>query len=481
MKKIKYLLFALLLIPISVNAATINCSAPGSVVSGDTFNVTFSGSLSSPASIWFGKIGNGGNATYVSGGLSIDGEEGANFSRTVTFKAGDPGSANFYIYDMDASDGNETYTDSGSCTVTIVAASSSNSSSGGGGGGYTYVERSSNNNLSSITIDGVTLTPEFNKDNLEYKAVVEGKVEKININAELEDGSAYVDGLGERDLIEGVNRIELKVTAENGDEKVYVIEITRKEKDPIEVIINKKKYTVLKKESEKEPPKGFDKTNIVIDKQDVVAYKNKKLNYTLVLLVDEEGNSDFYIYNSKNSTYIKYNEIGSKDLRLIITKAESVPTNYKRTKIKINNEEVEAYYVKGVKDFKLVYAININNGEESFYQYDSKENTFQRYNNKLLSSVDDFTKKLEVGIVAAVALVLILIIIIISMASSKSKMKKVLKNKKENEAIQKIAKKEEVKEESSTEEEKKPSRKELKMQRKEEKKRLKQEQDDFLK
>ena len=207
MKKIKYLLFALLLIPISVNAATINCSAPGSVVSGDTFNVTFSGSLSSPASIWFGKIGNGGNATYVSGGLSIDGEEGASFSRTVTFKAGDPGSANFYIYDMDASDGNETYTDSGSCTVTIVAASSSNSSSGGGGGGYTYVERSSNNNLSSITIDGVTLTPEFNKDNLEYKAVVEGKVEKININAELEDGSAYVDGLGERDLIEGVNRI----------------------------------------------------------------------------------------------------------------------------------------------------------------------------------------------------------------------------------------------------------------------------------
>ena len=245
MKKIKYLLFTLLLIPISVNAATINCSAPGSVVSGDTFNVTFSGNLSSPASIWFGKIGNGGNATYVSGGLSIDGEEGASFSRTVTFKAGDPGSANFYIYDMDASDGNETYTDSGSCTVTIVAASSSNSSSGGGGGGYTYVERSSNNNLSSITIDGVTLTPEFNKDNLEYKAVVEGKVEKINVNAELEDGSAYVDGLGERDLIEGVNRIELKVTAENGDEKVYVIEITRKEKDPIEVIINKKKYTVL--------------------------------------------------------------------------------------------------------------------------------------------------------------------------------------------------------------------------------------------
>lgn len=508
MKKIKYLLFALLLIPVSVNAATINCSAPGSVVSGDTFNVTFSGNLSSPASIWFGKIGSGGNATYVSGGLSIEGEEGASFSRTVTFKAGNPGSANFYIYDMDASDGNETYTDSGSCTVSIVAASSSNSSSGGsGGGGYTYVERSSNNNLSSIKIDGVTLTPEFDKDNLEYNAIVEGKTEKINVTAELEDDSAYVDGLGEKELVEGVNRIELKVTAENGDEKVYVIEITRKEKDPIEVIINKKKYTVLKKESEKKPPKGFEKTNIVIDKQDVVAYQNKKLNYTLVLLVDEEGNSNFYIYNSKNSTYIKYNELGSKDLRLIITKADSIPTNYKRTKIKINNEEVEAYYIRGVKDFKLVYAINANNGEESFYQYDSKENTFQRYNNKLLSSVESFSKQLEVGLVIAGALVLILMIIIISQASSKRKLKKVLKNRKENDAIQKIVdkevpkkeieKKEEVKKEEKKEikqeekkelppkeepvkEEPKLSKKELRKIQKEEKEKLKQQQKEFL-
>ena len=172
MKKLKYLLFAFLLIPFSVSAATINCSAPGSVESGSTFNVTFSGSLSSPASIWFGKIGSEGNASFAGGDLSISGVEGESFSRTVTFKAGNPGSARFYIYDMDVSDGDQTYTDSGSCSVTITEASSpAPSNNSGGGNTNNYVERSSNNNLSSITIEGVTLSPEFNKDNLEYKVI----------------------------------------------------------------------------------------------------------------------------------------------------------------------------------------------------------------------------------------------------------------------------------------------------------------------
>jgi uncharacterized beta-barrel protein YwiB (DUF1934 family) len=191
--------------------------------------------------------------------------------------------------------------------------------------------------------------------------------------------------------------------------------------------------------------------------------------------VDEEGNSDFYIYNSKNSTYIKYTEVKSNDLRLVFIKANKVPTSYRKTKIKINNEEIEAYYIKGNNDFKLVYAINMNNGEEGFYQYDIKEKTFQRYNRKLVSSVEDFSKKLEIGLVAVGALVIILIIIIISLASSKNKIKKAVKNKKENDAINKIVNNEEVKEEP-----KELSRKELRRLKKEEKKRLKEEQDDFL-
>lgn len=477
MKKLKYLLLAFLLLPVTAYANVYHCSAPSSVESGQSFSVTFSGSLSSENATWSGKIGSEGNVRYSSGDLSIW-VDGSSFSRTINYVAGNPGTASFYVYDIDVSDEEQEYYGTDTCTVNITEAKQSYSNNGGGGG-YTYSEKSSNNNLSSITIEGVTLSPEFNKDTLEYKAVVSGDVEKINIQASTEDDRAWIEGLGEKELVEGVNKIELKVHAENDEEKVYVVEITRKEKNPIEVIINKKKYTVFKKESNVEPPKGFVKTSVVIDKQDVVAYSNEYIDYILVLLVDEEGNSDFFIYNSKNSTYVKYIEVESKDLRLIFVKPSSVPLNYKKTKLKINKEEVDAYYLKGVKDFRLVYAINMNNGEEGFYQYDMDEKTFQRYNNKLVSSVEDFSKKLEIGLVCAAALILVLIIIIISLASSKRKLKKVVKAKKENAAIEKITKKE-----SSDDEEddkKELSKKELKRLEKEEKKRLKEEQDNFLK
>ena len=492
MKKLKYLLLAFLLLPITAYANVYHCSAPGSVESGQSFSVTFYGNLSSGNATWSGKIGSEGNVRYAGGELGIW-SDGASFSRTINYVAGNPGSASFYVYDIDVSDEEQEYYGSDTCTVTITEASQSYSNNNSGGG-YTYTERSSNNNLKSITIEGVTISPEFNKDTLEYKAVVPGTIEKINLQAETEDDKAWIEGLGEKELVEGVNRLEIKVHAENDDEKVYIVEITRKEKNPIEVIINKKKYTVFKKESNVEPPKGFVKTTVVIDKQDVVAYSNEYIDYILVLLVDEEGNSDFYIYNAKNSTYVKYTEVKSKDTRLVFIKPSSVPLNYKKTKLKIDKEEVDAYYIKGVKDFRLVYGINLNNGEEGFYQYDMEEKTFQRYNSKLVSSVEEFSKKLEVIIVCAAAVIIVLFIIIISLASSKSKIKKAIKNRKENETIEKVVKKEEKKEDKKeevkekeppkveTEESKKElTRKEIKEIQKAEKKKLKEEAEDFLK
>lgn len=486
MKKLKYLLLILLLIPVTGHAAIIHCSAPNSVESGQSFSVTFSGSLSSGNATWSGNVGSEGNARYSGGDLGIW-VDGSSFSRTINYVAGNPGTATFYVYDVDVSDEEHDYSDEGSerCTVNIVEASRPTYNNNTSGGSTNYTEQSGNNNLKSITIENVNLSQTFDKDTLEYKAVVSGDVEKINLQAEVEDDKAWLEGLGEKELVEGVNKFEIKVHAENGAEKVYIVEITRKEKNPIEVIINKRKYTVFKKESNVEPPKGFVKTNVVIDKQDVVAYSNKYIDYILVLLVDELGDSSFYIYNAKNSTYTKYTEVESKDIRLIFIKPSKVPINYKKTKIKIDKEEIDAYYISGVKDFRLVYGINMNNGEESFYQYDTEEKTFQRYNSKLVSSVEEFSKKLEVGLVCAVGIIIILFIIIISLASSKSKIKKAVKTKKENEAIEKIAKKEEKKTEEQPKEPEEPkkelSKKELKRLKKEEKKRLKEEQEDFLK
>ena len=96
---------------------------------------------------------------------------------------------------------------------------------------------------------------------------------------------------------------KIKVIAENGESKSYIVTITRKEKDPIEVTINKKKYTVAKKEIGLKIPEGFVKTKVVIDKQEVVAYSNSFTGYLIVALVYEDGNASWYIYSEKNGTY----------------------------------------------------------------------------------------------------------------------------------------------------------------------------------
>lgn len=86
---------------------------------------------------------------------------------------------------------------------------------------------SSTNNLKSLTIDKIDF--EFDKDILEYNLETSFENNKISINYELEDDTASVETNKEVNLIVGLNKINIKVTAENGNTKTYILNITRKE------------------------------------------------------------------------------------------------------------------------------------------------------------------------------------------------------------------------------------------------------------
>ncbi len=436
MKKLKYLLISLLFIPITGKAAVYHCSAPSSVESGETISVTISGSLSSASTTWTGLIVGEGNASYSGGDLNIW-SDGASFSRTVYFTAGNPGTATFYVGNIDVSDENREYTGSDTCTVNITSASKPNRAAANVNDVYDNdnddedeKDKSSNSYLKSLSIDGVKYSPAFNKDKMEYAAVVPGDKEKITINGEVEDETASVDGFGEKELKEGLNKFEVKVTAENGEVRTYVISITRKEKNPIEVTINKKKYTVVKKDIGLKAPSGFTKTTVVINKEEVVGYSNSFTGYLIVALVDEEGNASWYIYNQKNGTYTKYSEFKSNGLRLVIMEAKKkdVPYKYKKCKVEINNEIVDGYALQYGSTYRLVYALNMDTGEKAFYLYDMQENTFQRFYNTQVEIYRDLLKKLEIGVIGLGALIAILFIIIISQALVNRKTKKFIKN-----------------------------------------------------
>lgn len=88
-------------------------------------------------------------------------------------------------------------------------------------------EKSNNANLKSLSLDVEGLSPEFNKSITEYYLLVDLSIEEINVNAIAEDSKSAVTIVGNKNLEEGENSIQITVRAENGNTKTYVIHVTK--------------------------------------------------------------------------------------------------------------------------------------------------------------------------------------------------------------------------------------------------------------
>ena len=84
------------------------------------------------------------------------------------------------------------------------------------------------NTLDSITVSDCTLDPVFNSATTEYSCTVKNNISSVNVNATATSSKSKVRGLGAKDLVEGKNTLPIRVIAEDGSEKIYNINITRK-------------------------------------------------------------------------------------------------------------------------------------------------------------------------------------------------------------------------------------------------------------
>lgn len=304
-----------------------------------------------------------------------------NQSATFTFTAKSAGSSTISVTpvgvvgDYD----NEVYTGGGrSLTVTVVNKSTQQSIDIN----RTY---SKNNYLKLLDIEGYDLTPKFDKETLEYRVTLEPGTETINVIAQKEDSEASIKGSGEVSVSEGVNTINIIVTAENGNERTYVIRVNVEEKDPIEVKINNKKYRVVKKKELLGSRDGYKDTTVKINDFEVPALYNEVTKVTLVGLKDEEGNIKLFSYDSKTGEYKDYNEFTFDLMNLYIHEKKN--SKYNKITIKINDKSVPAYKIEGIDDYYLLYATNTSTGYEGYYLYDTKENSVQRYDTTLLENI----------------------------------------------------------------------------------------------
>lgn len=262
---------------------------------------------------------------------------------------------------------------------------------------------SSNNNLSFLGVDGYNLDNTFSKETLEYSLTLPNGTEKINIIAKTEDSKAKVTGIGEVSVVEGINKIEVKVTAENGNIKTYIINATVKELDPINVKVNDKDYSIVRKEGILELLEGYEKSTVKINEEDVLSYYNDVTKYNLIILKDNEGNSNYYLY--KDGKYTLYKEYSFSGVRLHLLESKA-PENYVERELTINDEKIKAYQLNTSKNnttyaldkdvlsnYYLVYAMNVNTGNENYYLIDKLENTAIRYDKELNNLFLDVNNK----------------------------------------------------------------------------------------
>ncbi len=422
MKKVKYFIFLVglsLLGITSVDAASFKVSAnKTTVVVGNTVNITVAvnGSDAAGWEYCLNYDTSMFSLTSHSSSCILGGTLAGNKSVTFKLKAKASGTTIFSLRDADILDdsANSVLTSKGSVKVTAKTQAEIEAS------------YSTDANLKSLSVDGYELTPTFNKDTLEYSLEVENDVESVTIKASKSDSGASVSGTGEKELTEGVNKFSIVVTAEKGNKKTYVIEINRKELNPIQVNVNGEDYTVVRKADVMSAPSYYSSTEVEIQNEMVPAFKSDITGYVLVGLKDVNGDISLYRYDEETEEYVLYQQLNTDGVTLIPLETKEVIEGYEnRKEIIINNYKVNVYSRNTDSAFVLIYGMNASNGESSWYKYDTKENTLQRY-----EKIDVENKKEELDlyfilmvVFAALSLISILLVIVLISMNSKLRSK----------------------------------------------------------
>lgn len=127
-----------------------------------------------------------------------------------------------------ATNGTTSNTRSNTTTKNTTTTNASNTTNSTNTSSNTTTTKSSNTNLSNLGIRPHDFSG-FKAVTTSYKAVVPENTETIEVYAKAQDTKAKVTGTGKKTLQSGDNKVDIVVTAEDGTEKTYTINIVRGE------------------------------------------------------------------------------------------------------------------------------------------------------------------------------------------------------------------------------------------------------------
>lgn len=191
---------------------------------------------------------------------------------------------------------------------------------------------SGNSSLDSLSVEGTNV--EFNSEKLNYDLIINS--DKTNITATASSSTSKVEGTGEKKLAYGKNEFKIIVTAENGSERTYILNITRYDTN-----------NTLK--------------SIKINGEEVKINDNKEITFTTKLdKIKIEVNANNDRVKSITGTGEKNIVYGANEFEIIVTAENGDIRTYKLVVNRLSDNRLSKLTING-KDIDL---------KDNIYSYD---------------------------------------------------------------------------------------------------------------
>lgn len=247
--------------------------------------------------------------------------------------------------------------------------------------------------LSSLKINGYTLSPKFSSNVYEYKInVLDPNITKLDVLATANVENAKVEVTGNTNLVKGENTITITVTSEDGKEKVIYQILVNKDSD-VTATTNKKDMIIYG---------GIVVGVILIFVIIIIVVKSRKKKKQPTNNNNADDYSDLYGYSSKNVTSVRnenQNDMQSNNQYKEInqlqenTNDESEINTYQNTdtttQFNMDNEykstnEPENPYIS--KDMYADYSENSKQTYNNQNTYDGLYGSYSESNNKITTN-----------------------------------------------------------------------------------------------
>ena len=140
-------------------------------------------------------------------------------------------------------------------------------------------------------------------------------------------------------------------------------------------------YTLSGSFDESAMPVGFTASEFEYEGETYACAAHEEAGITAAYLVDETGAGSFWLYNEKDASFDKYEEIMISETTSIIIldgrEEITMPKTYVESTIMINDTEFPVWVDNSREGVYIFYALN-SNGEKALYSYDSVESTYQK-------------------------------------------------------------------------------------------------------